>query len=77
MDLNKFKEWQAEAPERSVRLDIETRDGVQFIQAWVYNYKLMKGQHVSDVSEIDLEAVKEKEDKKEYDRLQKKYGGAT
>jgi hypothetical protein len=74
-DLNKFKDWVAAEPQRCVRIDIEMRDGEMKNQAWAYDYKLMEGQHVVDADEIDLVAQKEKNDRKLYERLQKKYGG--
>lgn len=75
MDLNQFIEWQKDHPRRSVRIEIENHfmSDKQKVKIWVYDYDLRVGQFVSDVSGIDLEAKKERDEKKELERLKAKY----
>lgn len=75
MDLNQFIKWQAEKPRRSVRIEIEKKmlADENGIKAWVYDYDLMCGQYVSDVSEIDLEAKKKAKDEEALRELMKQY----
>jgi hypothetical protein len=55
-DLNKFREWQREKPRRHVNIKIGDPSNPDEIEIWCYDYNLQVGQHVQDVSEIDLEA---------------------
>ena len=72
MDLNKFIEWQAlDADSRSVKITISTRG----VEIWVYDYRLMSGQFVTDVADIDIQAVRDTEDRATFKKLQAKYGG--
>lgn len=57
MDLNPFIEWAAASHSRSVNIKIQHTllgKGPE-VEIWVYDYNLFTGQHVQDVSEIDLE----------------------
>ena len=71
MDLNSFVAWQAEKDSRTVDIDIMKDQ----IRIWVFDYDLMSGQHVKDVSEIDLDATKETQERATLKQLQEKYGG--
>lgn len=54
-DLNRFKDWVLEKPRRSVKIELGGLDGPERVSIWVYDYERRVGQHVSDVSEIDLD----------------------
>ena len=73
--LADFQEWQVAGPNRSVSIKIQTTfsRGTE-TSIWVYDSNLMAGQYVNDVSEINLEAIKEKEERAKLHELQKKYG---
>ena len=71
MDLNSFIKWQAEKDSRHV--DIEIRKG--HTKIWVYDYNLVTGQFVEDVSEIDIAGKKEADERATLKQLQEKYGG--
>ena len=76
--LQDFQEWQAGGPGRSVSIKIQntlSREEPQ-TNIWVYDTLLMAGQYVNSVEEIDLEGIKEKEERAALDKLTKKYGGA-
>ena len=72
-DLNKFIEWQREKPRRHVNIKIGDPSSPDELEIWCYDYNLQVGQHVQGVSEIDLEAEKEKEEREQYERLKRKY----
>lgn len=74
-DLNKFREWQREKPRRHVNIKIGDPSSPDELKIWCYDYNLQVGQHVQDVSEIDLEAAKEKEERAQYKKLKQKYEG--
>jgi hypothetical protein len=61
IDLNQFRDWQQEAPERrSVSIELtKYKDNKHAV--WVYDYELMTGQHVQSVAEIDLEGEKRRD----------------
>lgn len=74
-NLNSFIQWQAEdIKNRMVHITIEIQDNKQHIRIWVYDYKLMVGQFVKGVEEIDLVKMKMKKDKKKLAELKKEYG---
>jgi hypothetical protein len=73
IDLQAFARWQAEDPgNRSVSIQISPFDWNNNI--WVFDYALDVGQHVTDVSQIDLQAEKEKKDRELLAQLQATYG---
>ena len=77
-DLNEFIKWQREKNSRSVTIKIDNNFGPeQKVTMWVYDYNLSggQGQYVNDVSEIDLEAQKEKNERETLKKLLEKYGG--
>jgi hypothetical protein len=77
INLNPFLTWQAEKPHiRMVSISIESRimDDEQVVSIWCWDSKLQAGQYVQDVSEINLEQVKEEKERNEYERLREKYG---
>jgi hypothetical protein len=75
MDFKKFVKWQAENPNRHVRIEIwNDSNGKQAINAWVYDHGLMSGQLVYSADEIDILGNKEKEERRTLDELLKKYG---
>jgi hypothetical protein len=77
-DLNEFIKWQAENPNGNVTIKINNGFGTedkQQISIWVYDHVIMAGQYVNEVSEINLKAVKEEEERKTLKKLQEKYGG--
>lgn len=77
-DLNAFVDWVKGRPTRSVTIEINGGYiGRQGVRIWAYDYALGAGQHVTDVSEIDLEAVKERQERDEYERLRRKYENAS
>lgn len=77
VDLNQFIEWQAAEKGRSVSIEITRKtwpdDDKNEIRVWVYNYVLQVGQHVNDVSEIDLPATFEAAEREKYEALKKKF----
>jgi len=77
-DLNKFVEWQKEAPKRrAVTIKIGEFGIPDHLKIWVYDYVLGVGQMVSDASEIDLVAKKEKDEQKKYQELKAKFEGVA
>lgn len=59
IDFQSFMDWQAEDDEnRSVRIEI---DKYRKPRVWVYDSKLMTGQSVKNVSEIDLVAERKRD----------------
>ena len=77
MDLNQFIEWQAAEPGRSVSIDIRPKiyphEKENEVQIWVYSTKYLIGQFVENVSEIDLVAKKNANDREKYLELKKKF----
>ena len=74
--LQDFQEWQARGPGRSVSIKIQNcigRDGSE-TDIWVWDHMFQAGQYVQSVDEIDLEAVKEKEEREVLRKLHVKYG---
>ena len=68
-DLNQFAEWQAEDPHRSVEIKIAG----EATKVWVWDSSIMKGQFVKSVSEINLAAKKEQDERAEFERLRAKF----
>ena len=59
-DLNEFVEWSRENPGCKVNIKIggyEEGDAGVVERVWVFSGRLMTGQHVTSVDEIDLEAA--------------------
>jgi hypothetical protein len=72
MNLNPFLDWAAaEGESRGVNIEIRGSK----VEVWAWDNKLMQGQLVQDVSEIDIPAVVEKQDREKFAILSKKYGG--
>ena len=77
-DLNAFVGWVQERPSRCVSIEINGGYvGQAGVKIWAYDYALGVGQHVTDVREIDLETVKERQERDEYERLRRKYENAS
>lgn len=77
-DLNAFVDWVNGSPTRLVTIEINGGYiGRQGVRIWAYDYALGVGQHVTDVREIDLETVKERQERDEYERLRRKYENAS
>ena len=76
MDLQQFYYWQQAEPRRSVQIELGDPSDDSRVKVWVYSWQLLVGQHVKDVSEIDLEAVKDEQDKREYEKLKRKFEAA-
>ena len=75
MDLNQFVKWQKIHPSSEVTIEIGKQPGTHEITIWVYDYTLMAGQHVKSVDEIDLQKKRDKEDRRKYEELKKKFEG--
>ena len=78
-DLNEFVTWVEEKPNSricTIRIEQEGLGKSVSVKPWVYDVLLMSGQTVASVSEINLEAAKENEERKEYEKLRAKFGGA-
>lgn len=69
MRLQELMAWQAEEPGRSVQIKINDSG----VEIWVYSRRLGVGQLILSVSEIDLEAEKDKRDREKYAALKQKY----
>jgi len=74
-DLNKFREWQRQEVGRNVSIEIGGPCDPNEIKIWCYNFRLEVGQHVQSVDEIDLEAEKEREERRQYEALKAKFEG--
>jgi hypothetical protein len=73
INLNQFRDWQAKDPDnRCVDIKISKYEGTK---VWVYDRILGTGQFVKSVDEIDLDGLKEVEDRAKYERLRAKYEG--
>lgn len=75
IDLNQFVKWQKQDKNRSVTIKIGDEPRTHDIDIYVYDYRLMAGQRVKSVDEIDLEAEKLKREKAEFERLKRKFEG--
>jgi len=71
VDLNTFRDYAKEHPECWIKITFNDTDSKFGI--WVFSTKLMVGQHVFSVDEINLEKEKEEQDKKLFAKLQAKF----
>jgi hypothetical protein len=78
MNLRELQAWQAEKPSRMVDIKIQRslHDDKNETVVWVYDVAISEGQYITDMSEIDLDAVKERADRAKLAELTKKYGEA-
>jgi len=77
-DLNEFVAWVKEKPNSrifTIKIEQEGLGKSVVVKPWVYDLFLMSGQTVDSVSEINLEAAKEKREREEYEKLKAKFGG--
>ena len=72
--LDDLKKWVNQG-KRSADIDISTVDGEFKCFIWVYDYVLMTGQYIKDISDINLEEAKRQEELKKYEELKKKFEG--
>lgn len=70
--LDQFKKWFNDG-NRAVDIRMNTVVGEKIFSIWVYDYDLQVGQHVNDVSDINLKGEVEKQEYEEYLRLRAKY----
>ena len=75
MDLNQFFEWQRAKRGRSVSIELGSPTQHENVNIWCYDYELEVGQHAESVDGVDLEKVKEEQERREFERLQKKFEG--
>ncbi len=73
MDLNQFFEWQRAKKERHVSIELGDPIEHKKVSIWCYDYGLQVGQYVKSVDEVDLEKKKEDEERREFERLQRKF----
>lgn len=72
--MERLKEW-VEQGKRSVEITFNTHLSFN-LSIWVYDYDLMVGIHVdniSDVFDVDFAEIKRKEDLKKYEELKNKF----
>ena len=80
-DLNEFVTWvEQDKRHRSCQISIEAASQLDIkqgmkVRVWVYDYSLMHGQSVTSVSEINIQADKDKEDLDKFNALKAKFGG--
>jgi hypothetical protein len=77
MNLNTFLDWQAAAPNRHVDIHLKGDPGEQTVEIWVWDTKLLEGQFVKSVEDIDLVAEKEKKERAKLAELSVKYANAV
>ena len=75
VNLNDFLDWQREKSSRLVRIEIGDAGDPKKLRIWCYDFKLEIGQRVWNVSDIDLEAEKEKVERERYEVLKRKFEG--
>lgn len=66
--LEELKKW-AKLGNRGVNITINDNE----CRIWIYDCDLMVGQFINDISEINLEKIKEDEDRKQYEILKNKF----
>lgn len=76
MDISGFIEWQQAKPNRIVKIELGSVVRSDHRKIWVFDYDIMSGQYVSDVSEITLDEERERRDRAELERLKAKYEAA-
>ena len=70
MDISKLIEWQKQG-NRSIEVKVSSIDGISI---WVYDCDLMMGKFLESPDEdINLDTVKEKRERQEYERLKAKF----
>ena len=55
IDFDSFIKWQRAKPDRHVKIELGDPCNKKYLRIWVYDYKIMVGQNVKSVEEIDLE----------------------
>ena len=74
--IEKFREW-AKGGRRSVDIKIEydweLGPTAVTTSIWVYDFDLEIGQHVTAPEDIDLEAIKAKREREQYEKLKAKF----
>jgi hypothetical protein len=81
IDLNQFIEWVLQKPDsRSIGIEIGKRErggdsskNIVGFKVWAYDDSLQTGQSVQSVAEINLEAIKERQDKAKYAELKARF----
>jgi len=66
------KKWVKEG-RRGIEIKIGEPGNKEYFSIWAFDYDLMEGQRVKSIEEIDIEAVKEKADRKKYESLKAKF----
>jgi hypothetical protein len=70
--LEQLKDWvKQKNDDRSVEIKIDE----QGCKIFVYDYSLLTGQFINDVSEINLEQIKAEKDCKQFEILKNKFKG--
>lgn len=70
--LEQLKEWVFDG-DRSATIRINSFK--KEFRIWVYDYKLQTGQFIDGISDINLEKIKEEEDRKQFEELKNKFKG--
>jgi hypothetical protein len=77
MNIEDFVSWVNAKPSyRHCEIKIENvvaTDKVE-VTIWVYDREVGASQYVKSVSEINLQAIKEKDDRAKFEKLKEKYG---
>lgn len=60
IDFESFLKWQQEKEERAVEIHLGGIGTPKLVSVWVYDYKIMEGQFVKSVDEIDLLGERER-----------------
>lgn len=69
INLEKLEKWVNEKKTRSARVTLE----YNVLLVWVWDSQLGVGDLVESVDEIDLEAVKEKQEREKYKELKERF----
>ena len=73
-EYDKMLQWVRDGcGNRTISIEIGRMGDDSFLRKWAYDFNLKVGQHFDNIDEVDLEKVKEIEDRREYIRLKHKF----